>query len=48
MFNISDDSILHNLKREISLQVHKFDLKIEAKGFFTIDRKYIAAVTTTV
>lgn len=45
IFNISNDPILNNVKREFFLQISVFTLDVEAKGFFVVDRKFAAAVS---
>lgn len=44
LFHVSSNAVLHNLKRELFLQIIKFDMRIEAKGFFTINGKCVMAV----
>lgn len=44
LFNINGEN-MHNAKREICLQITKFDFDIEAKGYFKIDRQFVAAVS---
>lgn len=45
LFNVSGDAILHNVKRELFLQMLRFDIHIEAKGFFPINLKFVMAVS---
>lgn len=35
---------LHNAKQEVFMQLSKLDISVQAKGFFDIDRRFIAAV----
>lgn len=44
LFNIHDDDAMYNAKREIFQQVTQFDICIEAKGFFRMDRQFVATV----
>lgn len=44
IFCAIDDDDLHNAKQEILAQLSKFDITITARGFFDIDRRFIAAV----
>lgn len=36
--------MLNGAKQEILMQLSKFNIVVEAKGFFVIDRQFIAAV----
>lgn len=39
-----DVNKLHNAKHEILNQINEFDIKIDAKGFFEVDRRFVATV----
>lgn len=38
------DSVLYNAKQEIFLQFARFNIAVEAKGFFFVDHNFLAAV----
>lgn len=44
VFCAVDDDELHHAKQDILAQLAKFDITINARGFFDIDRRFIAAV----
>lgn len=44
IFCVCDINRLHNAKQEILVQINKFDICIDAKGFFEINRRFVAAV----
>lgn len=44
LFNIHDDDAMYNAKREIFQQVTQFDICIEAKGLFKINRQFVVTV----
>lgn len=37
--------MLHNAKEELLMQVSNFDIVIDARGFFNINRQFIASVS---
>lgn len=39
-----DNNRLHNAKEEILTQITKLNIVINAKGFFEVDRQFMAAV----
>lgn len=45
LFTLNNDKNLLDAKREIFLQIAKFDIVIEAKGFLSVDRPFISAVS---
>lgn len=46
LFYASDDDELHNSKQEFLTQLSQFDIVVDAMGFFDIDRRFIAAVSS--
>lgn len=42
LFFVTND--VHKTKQEVLQQISKFDIIITAKGFFHVDRRFIAAV----
>lgn len=46
LFWASDYEILFNAKQEILMQLSQLDIVIIARGFFAVDRRFIAAVST--
>lgn len=39
--------MLHNAKQEILTQMTNFDIAVDAKGFFCVDRAFMAGVCIT-
>lgn len=46
LFNVSDDVILHHAKRELFLQIIRYDIGINIQGFFSINKQFMLAVVT--
>lgn len=44
VFWAGDDDGLHSAKRELIEQMTKFDIAIKAKGFFDLNRQFLASV----
>lgn len=44
LFNVSGDVVLRIMKREPFQQILRFDLNVEAMGFFVIDHTFFVAV----
>lgn len=45
VWNLDEDEIILNLKRELSLQITRFDIAIvDVKGYFILDVKFVSAV----
>lgn len=38
---------MHDAKEELSEQMEKFEIAIRAKGFFVLNRKFLASVSNT-
>lgn len=45
VFDMSDNVLLHNVKRELFAQIIQFDINMNAKGFFTVNDKFVASVS---
>ena len=45
LFWASDDDQLHKAKQEVLKQILQLEILIGAKGFFEIDRKFLAGVS---
>lgn len=43
-----DNDQLHNAKQELIDQMNKFHISFEAKGFFVLDRQFLASVRNIV
>lgn len=44
LFHMSDDEKIVNFKQELCLQISRFDLIVDVKGYFVLDGKFVAAV----
>lgn len=45
LFCVCDVNKLHNAKHEILVQLNKFDIMIDARGFFEVNRRFVAGVS---
>lgn len=45
MLYTSNHNILQNARHEVLSQLSKFDIRISAIGFFSVDRQFLTAVS---